>query len=200
VSQKNNLLQFRSIEGEISHAIALFDRGDTEDAICIFKSLAKKDDSMACFLLGFIYERGIIGVESDINKAIRYYEHAIEVDDKIDAYLSLGRIYYRSENRDLCKAFDYYSQAAFLSEDLNAEYMLGRMFFYGQCVEKDYKMAETYLKSAYSKEHYPSLILLSKIEIRRVRIVKSLLMRLRAFKAIFKISGKDLNDPRIRYF
>lgn len=95
-------------------------------------------------LLGNMYKNGIYPVKKDINKAISYYEKAIDYN-YVYAYNNLGKIY--EDKKIYNKAFTYYQKSANLGESY-ALNKLGEYYRLGIYVKKDLNKAFNYYEKA----------------------------------------------------
>lgn len=122
--------------------------------IAVFKNISR-----AMLNLGALYYNGVF-LRQDFSKAMKLYKMAADSEDSdvaARAICNLGYCYYygRSIAVDKNKAFSYYLKGVLLYDDPNCLYKLGDMYRYGDCVEKDEKMAYTLYKKAYSTHfHY----------------------------------------------
>lgn len=117
----------------------IFNNPKTKDVeLQWFKKAAEYDCGPALFLLGKKYHYGI-GVEKNIEEAIKYYEKAITQDEP-RACNNLGAIYVEGMcgvKQDVPKGLELYHKAAEMGRPI-AMYNLGNIYFYGQKgVKKD---------------------------------------------------------------
>ena len=123
-----------------------------------YKKAISKNISRAMLNLGALYYNGVI-VQRNFAKAVQLYEMASVSDDAnvaARAICNLGYCYYygRSIAVDKQKAFEHFMKGVLLFNDPNCLYKLGDMYRYGECVEKDEKMAYTLYKKALSVHLY----------------------------------------------
>ena len=84
-----------------------------------------KGDPVAIFNLGFQYERGQHGLETDVTRAVELYERAAELGVK-NAHYNLGVLYSKGTGveKDTAKALRHYEAAA-MCGDVSARHNLG---------------------------------------------------------------------------
>ena len=102
--------------------------------------LAEENDSDALLSLGALYYTGFPGTAQDYNKAMHYYEKALEVSGNKNAWAmnNLGYCHYygRTGTVDFEKAYSCFAYAAMMG-NVNSMYKLGDMYYYGNHVGKD---------------------------------------------------------------
>jgi len=88
----------------------------------------------------------IYSINHNYTKAIEFYETAIKLDPKIDAYISIGSAYYKKQ--DYNKALEYYEKAIKHQPENKAEIydLISGIYFH----RKDYDKAIEYLNKAIS--------------------------------------------------
>ncbi len=173
---------------------------DLAGALKEFISLIDEGCKDAYFFAGCIYEEGGGGIEKDLEKALFYYQKAIEEAGTVEAYLGLGKFYYygMGVKQDYAKAFRYYS---IVDEDLAnpiAQLMLGRMYQHGQGVNKNLKKAREYYYKAIAKGNVYAIQNLAFLEAEEGNRLKSLWLRLKAGLIAFNIGRKNMRDARLR--
>lgn len=113
------------------------------------KKLAEYGET-ALIDMGVIYQLGILGQEKNIEKAIDYFQKAIDVYQSGVACQSIGAIYYigKDTKRDYEKAYNYFEMGAKLHY-ADCEESLAKMYLYGNYVEIDYFMASFWYEKAF---------------------------------------------------
>jgi len=103
---------------------------------------------MACYQLGYTYRFGLVGVEKDGKKALKWYQRAVDAGH-LDAYVGLGRMYLLSEGvkKDTARAFDLFAAAA-KKGDTAAMTNLAVMYSKGTGIAKDKEKAFYWNKKA----------------------------------------------------
>ncbi len=109
-------------------------------------------DPNAMFRMGNNYKYGYNGLEVDLNKAIEWYQKAIEHGDS-DAMNSLGLMYRHGEGveQDYEKAISLFNKAIEL-ENFYAYSNLGVMYKKGEGVKQDYETAFGLFKSCSERD------------------------------------------------
>lgn len=134
-------------------------------AVMFYEKSANSGYTDALVRLGFIYETGFLGNETDEKKSIDYYKKAIELDDNALAHNGMGNYYYKKENYTL--AIEHFKKGAQLGsyEALNN---LGMCYEYGKGVGVNLlKAIESYRKA---NEIYNNSISLSNIAILMIKM------------------------------
>ncbi len=100
--------------------------------------------------MGVIYQLGILGQEKNIEKAINYFQKAIDLYQNGIACQSIGAIYYIGKDieQDYEKAYKYFEIGAKLHY-ADCEESLAKMYVYGNYVEIDYFMASFWYEKAF---------------------------------------------------
>jgi len=121
-------------------AQAAYDKGDYERALSLWQQRAAKNDPVAQFSIGVMYERGL-GVAVDTAEAVRYYRTAAKAGFAA-AQFNLGAAYEsgRGLEKSLPQAAHWWRQAADQGFT-RAQYNLGVLYYYGWGVDKDLKEA-----------------------------------------------------------
>lgn len=134
---------------------------DFEKALELFLSEAENGNVLAMYDLGRMYADGL-GVESDNDKANKYYAKALSGFEQVEAQKAWKYTEYRIGKmfaQGLGTEQDYETAAQWfeLSAEKKykyAQYSLGRLYYRGQGVEQDFQTAfSLYLKSA--KQGFP---------------------------------------------
>ncbi|MBQ2198413.1 MAG: sel1 repeat family protein [Bacteroidales bacterium] len=112
------------------------------ETLRMFKELANVGHSEAYVGLGWLYRRGE-GVETDVAKAISYYEQAVLIDGNDEALNELGQYYLYSKN-DREKALALYERSARQGNAM-AMYQLG--WIYSRMGQKQ-ESIKWYIRSA----------------------------------------------------
>lgn len=119
----------------------------TAEDVELVMELAEKDDPVAQYVVGLLYEHGI-HLEVDIDKAIQWWSKAADGGNK-DAQETMGGVYADGQYRpiDYEKAFLYYKKAAEQGQPY-ALFNLGLMYEHAQFVEQNYQKACEYYEKA----------------------------------------------------
>lgn len=120
---------------------------------------AKENNEIALVDLGAIYQLGILNEEKDINKAIAYFQKAIDKCQSGIACQSIGAIYYYGKDitQDLEKAYNYFKLGAKVHY-ADSEDALAQMYLHGEFVQQDYFMATYWYEKAF--EHGKHIVAL----------------------------------------
>lgn len=115
-----------------------------KEALLYYRSAAKKNDPIAQYQLGEMYEYGDDGIEQSYQKAFHYYKLAAKQGIP-EAEYKLGSIYKHGlgVKRSLDKAIKYYKSAA-KKNNLEAQCQLGEIYKHAQ----SYKKAAHYFELA----------------------------------------------------
>ena len=177
-----------------------YNSDDLSGALKEFVSLIDEGCKDAYFFAGCIYEEGGGNVAKDLEKALFYYQKAIEEAGTVEAYLGLGKFYYygMGVKQDYAKAFGYYSIVGEDSDNPIAQLMLGKMYQHGHGVNQDLKKAREYYNKAIAKGVVYAIQNLAFLEAEEGNRLKSLWLRLKAGLIAFNIGRKNMKDVRLR--
>lgn len=198
---RRNILRFPNGDNQrFKRALDLYSARRYADALT--ESIALIDDGYghAYTLAGAIYEEGGNGVQKDLEKALFYYQKAVDEVGAVEGWLALGRLHYFGKGvpQDYQKAFYYYSIVAEDTENAVACLMLGRMYKDGSGVKKDLTKARTYLVKAIEMGAVFALTYLGLLEQECGNFVRGIFFRGKAAYLAFRITRKDPDDPRLR--
>lgn len=129
--------------------IDAYQRGDYKTALDAFKSLAKKGDATAQYLLSELYYKGL-GVSQDYYEAAKWCESAMQNGDD-SALIRLGIMYKNGHGftQNYSLAVEWLRRAA-KKNFAEAQFHFGDMYYNGWGVEQDYnEAASLYAKAAY---------------------------------------------------
>ncbi len=179
-------------------AVSVFNDGDVEGALFLFKRLADEGCAPALTEIGNIYEHGW-GVQRDLDKAIEWYTCAVDLIDDLNAHLGLGRSYFarRLSIADYERARYHFIRLIEEKNHRGALYGLGILYEFGLGVEQSYDYAERYYQLAVEQGHLLALRNMARIAFRRKRYLRGCWLWLRASIKIIRVGGKDLGDPRL---
>lgn len=116
-----------------------------KECIPYYEAAIELKDPDSAIQLGIIYEYGEELVEKDSEKALYYYNLAIQYG-RTDGYYYVGNIYKKRNQFE--KAMDYYEQAVD-NKEFNSALELGIMYEDGIGCEKNYENAAYYYALAY---------------------------------------------------
>lgn len=178
-----------------------YNSDDLSGALKEFVNLIDEGCKDAYFFAGCIYEEGGGGVKKDLDKALFYYQKAIEETGAVEAYLGLGKFYYygMGVRQDYVKAFEHYSVVDKDTDNAIAQLMLGKMYQHGQGVKKDLQKARGYYDRAIAKGNVYAIRNLASLEAEEGNPLKSLWLRLEAGLMAFNIGRKNMKDTRLRH-
>lgn len=199
----SNVLNFPKGDNQrYNAALDLYEMGSHREALDQSIALINDGYGHANTLAGIIYEKGGQGVNQDFQKALFYYEMAVDEVGAVEAWLALGRIYYfgKSVPQNYEKAFYYYSVVDEDTENLVAYLMLGKMYLDGTGVKKNLIKAREYFQKAVKKEAVFGNTYLAMLEQEQGNILKSLFLRLKAAYLAFWITHQNPNDSRLRRY
>lgn len=133
-------------EDALQSALVAYERGNYDKAFNIYMELAEQGNARAQAGIAGMYLKGK-GVDSDIERAITWYEKAAS-KDWAPAQYELGHIYRTNDDlRDLDRAISYYREAAANGQP-QAQYNLGVIYGKGIGRETDIEKAISYYKMA----------------------------------------------------
>lgn len=203
MAAKNNILSFpRKDNLRFNAALDLYGMGRHREALDQTTALINDGYGHAYTLAGIIYEEGGQGVDQDLQKALFYYQKAVDEVGAVEAWLALGRLYYfgKGVSQDYDKAFYYYSVIDEDTENAVADLMLGKMYFEGTGIKKDLIKAREYFEKAIKKGAVFGYTYLSMLEKECGHIFISIFLRVKAGLLAFFISRQDPNDSRLRHY
>jgi len=177
-----------------------YNSDDLSGALKDFIGLIEDGCKDAYFFAGCIYEEGGRGVAKNLEKALFYYQKAIEETGAVEAYLGLGKFYYYGigVKQDYAKAFGYYSVVDEDTDNAIAQLMLGKMYQYGHGTKKDLQKARSYYDRAIGKGNVYAMRNLASLEAEEGHQLKSLWLRLKAGYLAYKIGNKSMRNVRLR--
>ena len=199
----SNVLNFPKGDNQrYNAALDLYEMGSYREALDQTITLIDDGYSHANTLAGVIYEKGGQGVNQDFQKALFYFQMAVDEVGAVEAWLALGRIYYFGKGVpiDYEKAFYYYSVVDEDTENHIAYLMLGKMYLEGTGVEKNLIKAREYFEKAIKKGAVFGYTYLAILEQEQGRILKSIFLRLKAGFLAFWVTRQNPNDSRLRRY
>lgn len=152
----------------------------TDDNVDYKKEFAKLEeraaigDTIAQFDIGQMYQYGV-GVEKDINQAIKYYELAVQ-QGSLPAEYNLGIIYLRGDNvpQNPSLALKYLTDAAFKGNDY-AQFVIARLYENGykdtegkEIIKADKEQSIAMYKVAAANNYGPAQFRLAEIMVREI--------------------------------
>jgi hypothetical protein len=203
LSSQNNTIQYpKPIEHRFEDTVKLFEEGydNDRDLLNTFISLLDEGYDEANYFIGCIYETGEEGVTKDLDKAIFYYNQAIENVGDVESYLALARIYFYGLNVqvDYEKAFKFYSLVESESNVAISSYMLGKFFMEGLYVDKDLNRAKELFQNAINLGNVYAIRSMADLEKHKGNHFKSAKLKLQAGLKAFLIAIKNPKDIRLR--
>ena len=137
---------YLNYEGEFDRAFEYLDKAKESEI---------RDVAADAYIdLGYMYESGEYGIEKDTDKAISYYENAMEIKPgyKGFCYNLIAEVYLSQDdsvNSDIYykKALDYYSKSADKG-NIDSINSIGYCYQYGVGCEPDYEKAMDYYRKA----------------------------------------------------
>ncbi len=137
----------------IHEAEEVYQSGDIQNAIKLYKEVSKSGDEEADFKLGLIYYNGK-GINKDLNISLSYFNKAAQYGHKKAKY-NIATIYGQRTflDHNYTKAFKLYKELAVQGYP-QAQNKVGVYLTHGLGVDKDYKLAVRWFEEAYFKNNY----------------------------------------------
>lgn len=198
---KDNIVKFpKSNNSRFQSAIDSYCQGEYGSALSQCISLIDEGYGHAYTLAGAIYEKGGSGITQDFEKALFYYQKAIDDVGAVEAWLALGRFYYlgKGVKQDYRKAFEKYSIVDEDTDSPVAWLMLGRMYQDGAGIEKDLVKAREYFERAADKGYVFAYTYLGLLEREYGNYLRSIWLRCKAAYMAFQITRSNSDDPKLR--
>lgn len=188
------------LDQRYSLAVSYFAIKDYRKALAEAIALIDAGYGHANTLAGTIYERGGYGVQQDFEKALFYYQKAIETVGAVEGYLALGRLFYFGKGvpQNYEKAYEYYSTVDADTDNAVAYLMLGRLYQCGHGVKQDLDKARAYYEKAIAKGYVYGFTYLGFLERERGHRLRSWRLRLWAAYLSLKIGARNSLDSRLR--
>lgn len=122
---------------------------DLEQAAYWYGLVADQDNVRAIIWMGEYYFFEMNEGDTDYQKAVEYFERAIELEENLDAYYYIALSYYLGiyYEQDYQQAIDYL-QYGVDAEDSRSQYLMGELYYFGNGVERDYEQAAYYYELA----------------------------------------------------
>jgi TPR repeat protein len=197
-----NVIRFpKGDEVRLEQAIERFDAGDaTHELLEEFRALADKGLREANYFLGLIYEDGTNGAETNVEKALDFYEESVNGLGYVEGYLAVARLMYHglAGPRDYDKAFQYYEHVARKDENPIASFMIGRMYQHGQGVAKNLNTARAWYRQAIARGNVYGILNLALLEAEEGNVLKGILLRIHAYIKAVLIVLRNRRDIRLR--
>ena len=129
-----------SAEKDFYNAEELFNAGNWEQAVELYRKSAEQDFFPAQYHLGYCYANGI-GVKKDLAEAVKWWRKSAENGFPI-SQLMLGSFYFNGKGveKNYAEALKWYRKAAEQGDDI-AMHQIGFCYANGLGVEKDYDKA-----------------------------------------------------------
>lgn len=101
-----------SAKGLYAEGRSLYDKGEYAKGIALMEQAAEQNVLDADLMLGYAYMSGL-GVDRDMDKAVKYYGQAADLGDATAAY-NLGTLYYNGQGveRNFAEAAKWFEKAA----------------------------------------------------------------------------------------
>jgi TPR repeat protein len=133
-----------------NQAVALYEKGNYDDAIEKYKASAERGNVSAQWDLGVIYQNGR-GVDIDYKEALKWFTKAAKNGDKYSQF-NLGYMHYSGQGTPINKAksFKWYSLAANQGY-IDAMYNVAIAYFNGDGVTQNFNEAYRYYKLSAKK-------------------------------------------------
>ena len=175
------------------------EKGDHRTMILFMKQLDGLGDSRVTARIGEFYELGGIGVDKDVDEAVKWYQKAVSERDDPIAHLGLGRIYYdgcATVQKDLLKAHAHLMEA-FVNNVPQAGIHLGFMSMFGVGVEKNLTDADRFFSVA-AKGGFPlAYIHMANIAASSGSFIRTIAMLVKAFVLTIKLKIEDRHHPNL---
>ena len=171
-------------------AIRLVSETKYDQAIYLYKSMAKKGVYEALVEIGRLYE---MPSSQNFEKAAGYYQKAIDFSDDVYAYTALGRLYFFGVGvpQDYIKSKQLYLKASD-REGLVASLMLARIYRYGHGVQTDVSIAKAYYEKSIMLGSYVAMKESGWLDILCGNIIKGIAKVLKGSWKIFLGVRKDI--------
>jgi uncharacterized protein len=172
--------------------------GDFAGTLYVWKALADKGVWQIYSRIGWLYERGAEGVQTNPDQAVQWYRKALfEADDPI-ANLGLGRMYYKGvgvrQNHEQAKI--HFEKALALGES-EAALFLGFMAYAGIGTVRDVEVARSRLEEAAAAGYCYAYLPLGRMALLRGRLLRALMLWMKAWRLARQIAREDKSDPRL---
>ncbi len=130
----------------------------------ILEKFAQQENELALIDVGVVYQKGLLGIQEDLQKSLSYFEKAMNLYHSGIACQSLGAIYYfgTQTQKDLKKAYHYFEQGA-KYRYADCEVSLGEMYLNGEFVEKNYMMASYWYEKAFYDNRTDTALMLGNL-------------------------------------
>jgi TPR repeat protein len=178
-------------------AVHALREGRAAEALREAKALIDAGYPHAYTLAAAACEKGGVGLEADLSSAVFYYRKAVDEVGALEAWLSLGRMYYFGigVEQDYEKALYYYSTVYEETRGGIAAMMLGRMYLGGRGVPQDLGRAERYLREAVAQGFALASTDLAAVYLRQRRPIQSVMYWL---QGIWRAVRLPRGDTRLR--
>lgn len=201
LATNDNILSFpTSDNARFNFALNAYEDGRHREAL--ERAIALIDDGYghANTLAGAIYEGGGNDVPQNLEKALFYYQKAVDEVGAVEGWLALGRMYYfgKGVQQDYEKAFYYYSVLDEDADNRVAHLMLGRMYLDGAGTKKDINRARAYFEKAIKEGALFAITYLALLEKECGHHLRSVYLRMKAAYLAFSVTYKDPADSRLR--
>jgi len=172
--------------------------GDFPGLVSAWESLVQKGVWQLNARIGEIYERGVEGVERDIQKALTWYRKGVFEGDDPLAHVGLGRAYLKGSGikQDYAMALKHFEKA-YASGSREAHIYLGVMHSLGAGVRKDLDRAQQYFEVAAASEYFIAYAFLARLAFERGRVVRAVMLIVRSWFTGARISKRDPTDPKL---
>lgn len=183
LASNDNILYFPKSDNSLfQSAVETYGQGKYEEALAQCIQLIDNGYGHANTLAGAIYEKGGAGVTRDYEKALFYYQKAVDDVGAVEGWLALGRFYYfgKGIKKDHRNAFEKYSVVAEETDNPVAWLMLGRLYREGEGIEKNLGKAREYFDMAADKGYVFAVSQLSLLEGECGNYLKSIWLRCKA--------------------
>lgn len=173
-------------------------RGDNKGAIDALLRLVPLGDSRTHVSLGYVYES--MGPTAKINydTAAEWYGRALEIDDRPDAHLALGRYHFfgLSGHKDHFRALEHLQLASPL-ENPEAALMLANLYHMGEAISPDLNKAKSLYEVAVQAGYPFAMIQLARILKTENRLFSALRLRIRGIVQLARLRVVNEKDPKL---
>lgn len=201
MASNDNILYFPKSDNSLfQSAVETYGRGKYGEALAQCVQLIDNGYGHANTLAGAIYEKGGAGVTQDFEKALFYYQKAVDDVGAVEAWLALGRFYYfgKGTKKDHRRSFEMYSAVDEDTGNPIAWLMLGRLYREGVGIEKNLAKSREYLEMAADRGYVFAFTHLSQLESECGNYLKSIWLRCKAVYLAIRISHANPRDPKLR--
>ncbi|AZG71985.1 tetratricopeptide repeat protein [Shewanella livingstonensis] len=177
-------------------AIRLVSENKYDQAIYLYKSMAKNGIDEALVEIGRLYEMpSTATIEQDFSKAATFYKKAIDLSDDMYAYTALGRLYFFGVgvDQDYIKSKQLYLKAANM-DGLVATLMLARIYRYGHGVQPNLTKAKELYQKSIRLGSYVALKESGGLDISCGEVVKGIAKVIKGNWNIFLRVRKDISN------